>query len=40
MENIAENKLNRFAKGLYLKDDYLKHNPEMLNLKFEYIFVT
>lgn len=39
MENIAENKLNRFAKGLYLKD-YLKHNPEMLNRKFEYIFMT
>lgn len=38
MENIAENKLNRVAKDLYLKEGSVKHNLEMLNLKLEYIF--
>lgn len=40
MENVAENKLNRLAKGWYLKEDYLKHKFEILNLKLKYIFIT
>lgn len=40
MENVAENKLNRFTKGWYLKEDYLKHKFEIFNLKLKYIFIT
>lgn len=40
MENVAENNLNRLAKGWYLKEDYLKHKFEILNLKLKYIIIT